>query len=227
LLPYVSDLILYSACWEGAGTKLEDVSGGHNDGLLVGTAAWNAAGRIGNCLEFDGANGDVTIARKDYFTTPPFSIECWFRLDVLPSVRAEKAVLVEMGDSTIGYAAWNLLVTDAAPNDYIRFAVANNVPDDSKQIHSDSPCVINRWYHIVGTLDTSLNLKLYVDGVLQAETATAVSFLLGDETLVLGSTSPGPGGGQKLDGRLDEVRFYTRALSPAEIFEQWYRGLRQ
>lgn len=224
LLPYVANLRLYTPCWEGAGTKAEDLSGDHNDGTLSGTATWNANGRLGNALEFNAAVGKVAIPRKAYLTTAPFTAELWFKLNTLPSVVGAWEVLLAMADSHLGYDAWNILAEDAgADMDKIRFAVANAVPNAAKEISSDAACIINRWYHVIATLDVALNMNLYVNAVLQAETNCCVSALSGDEDFYIGASDDGSGA---LDGLIDEIRFYDRVLTVAEITEQWYRGCR-
>ena len=78
----------------------------------------------------------------------------------------------------------------------------------------------NQWYHITGTYDGSA-VKLYVDGVLLCSMPLSGPLSLGTEVFTMagfvnaGSTTPVG----RYFGKIDDVRFYNRALSQQEIVD--------
>lgn len=224
LQPYVNNLLLYSACWEGAGTKLEDVSGEHNDGTLVANATWSASGRIGNALSFLGTNGVVILPNKPYYTAAPMSVEVWVYPTELASVRVEYgAIFYKRNDAGPPFSSVTLWLDQTNDKWYWYCAQTDGT---YHEVISDVAITINTWYHIVVTLDASYNMKMYINAVLQADTDNSVDLLTAiGNTYVGGATDTGVS--DRFQGLIDEFRFYDRELTQAEVFEQWYRGLRQ
>jgi hypothetical protein len=69
------------------------------------------------------------------------------------------------------------------------------------------------WMHIAATFDGS-TMRLYVNGVLEGTLAGPAA--VGSNALALGIGAQ-PDGVSPLQGALDEVRVWSRALSPSEI----------
>ena len=81
---------------------------------------------------------------------------------------------------------------------------------DPLEIDSTSEILINNWYHVAVTLDDS-QMKIYLNGNLEdtVSVSGSVSSGAGDLTFGYGILA----GWQALDGLLDDVRIYNRALS--------------
>ncbi len=76
-----------------------------------------------------------------------------------------------------------------------------------------NPFPVSTWTHVAITYDKPTNtIKLYVNGVLKATNTNAPAFAGG--TTYLGKH---PSGGGQSSVRMDEVRFWSRALSSCEI----------
>lgn len=75
------------------------------------------------------------------------------------------------------------------------------------------------WTHIVTTYDqTTQTLALYKDGVLATSTTNVSSVTLeSDRTMLIGSFATGGGSTRTFGGVLDEIRVYTRALTPGQV----------
>jgi hypothetical protein len=86
----------------------------------------------------------------------------------------------------------------------------NNI--DNQQNVSAYP-IDKKWHHIAATRDNT-SMKLYVDGILigTSPTPTGASNYVSHDDYLLGY-----GGGQYWKGSVDDLRFYSRTLSPAEI----------
>src|SRR5882672_6981068 len=71
----------------------------------------------------------------------------------------------------------------------------------------------NGWSYFAGTYD-GVTLKIYVDGTLVSSQAVAGAIRASTGPVRIGGNSVW---GEYFQGRIDEVRIYNRALSPAEI----------
>jgi hypothetical protein len=77
--------------------------------------------------------------------------------------------------------------------------------------------VINTWYHVVGVYNKQAGtIQLYVNGVSQG-TAVAGSSWTATGSTAIGRAKWNGGSVDFLNGAVDEVRFYGRVLSGAEI----------
>lgn len=87
-------------------------------------------------------------------------------------------------------------------------------------VQGDVGLVDGRWHHLAATFDGSV-LKLYVDGTLAARGALALD-TAGPELNV--GRSPGSQYSEHLDGLLDDLRVYGRALEADEIAALYHEG---
>lgn len=76
---------------------------------------------------------------------------------------------------------------------------------------------IGTWAHLVGTYDGA-NIKIYTNGVLSGTTAYVAAIAVGVSTVQIGGRE-NTASRQFLNGGVDDVRFYNRALSAQEIYE--------
>lgn len=208
-------------CWlfnEGAGSRLRDISGYSNHGVLTNmdpAADWVGSPR-GGALDFD------TDDQIDITKTPAtdvgntFTVMAWIntrramntgttdRQGIYSTRRTNDggAWLLEIGDLNDGAANASFGISGVAT--WVAVASANSI----------SP---NRWHHIVAVKKgiNATDTTLYANGVetgYDVRTAyTAIDSI--DDPLLGGGTS----GTQPLDGLLNDVRLYNRALSAFEI----------
>ena len=80
-------------------------------------------------------------------------------------------------------------------------------------LQSPSAATSNRYYHVACTWDGT-TVRLYVDGTLSASSSQLITPLANSAPLTIGQFG---GDADRLDGVVDEVRIYGRALTPAEI----------
>ena len=93
----------------------------------------------------------------------------------------------------------------------------------TQQIAVQSPLALEpgQWYHIVGTMDMlsarTRTMRLYINGTLVSEiqTAEAVEYPTNSMWTTLGAVENG--GWQNLDGEIDDIRIYDRALTSQEV----------
>ncbi|GAB3002459.1 glycoside hydrolase family 2 [Amycolatopsis acidiphila] len=187
---------------ENTGTLAQDTVGDH-DATLVGGASWTA-GHNGSALAVNGSGqyADTGAALLD--TEGSYSVAAWVKFNALGD-GFQTVVSQDGGDHSAFYLQYSGADHKLAFSFVGTRALAPVTPE------------ANRWYHLVGVRDASSGtLTLYVDG----QPAATQSACLGDAAsghTVLGRGQYGGGPVDFLDGAVDQVHVYDRALTAAEV----------
>ena len=191
-------LVAAYAFEEGSGPLAYDASGSWRNGIVTG-ATW-AAGRNGSGLSLDGVDDHVSLGALGTFYTGGFTLEAWVRKSTL---KKDAAVVGSWAGN--GPMLW---VDHIAGHHYLTLG-------DTFPNYLDSGVIpaLETWQHVAATSD-GVTARYYVDGVEVA--SRALSGPVGNSnTWRIGAYGPVPGG--FLDGVVDDVRIYDRALSAGEI----------
>jgi hypothetical protein len=73
-----------------------------------------------------------------------------------------------------------------------------------------------RWHHLAGVASDT-GLKTYLDGVERCSNNNGAALAYSGTAELLVGRDPDPAYGYYFDGNIDDVRVYTRVLTPAEI----------
>jgi hypothetical protein len=188
---------------EAVGTVVSDASGNGNGGAING-ATWNAAGKFGSALLFNGTSNSVTVSDAALLDlTTGITLEAWVKPSALANWRT--VVLKENG-SGLAYA---LYASDSSshPSGWI------NRGSDIDVTATTSVLALNTWTHLSTTYDGTA-MRLYVNGVQVATRAITGATAVSSSPLRMGGNSVW---GEYFAGLIDEVRIYNRALAAAEI----------
>jgi hypothetical protein len=186
--------------------RTADIIGGNN-GLLYNDPAW-IGGKVGRALSFNGQNQYVVVRNT---IGDDFSIDFWVKTTA---------------NSLTGSQCWqgNGLVwadvSDAPGNDW-NLSVLNNKacfmtgnPDTS--ILSNTFINDGQWHFVAVTRAKATGVKkLYLDGVLQATATTNTNTLLQNPRVAIGGNLLNDS--NNFNGAMDEVEFFNRVLTEAEI----------
>lgn len=86
----------------------------------------------------------------------------------------------------------------------------------------------DHWYHVVGVYDGAGSIKLYVDGAVAATTPVDGTFTPNasrtDVPMTFGGRADGLSGDYGWGGQMDEVAYYTKALSDADVLAHYQAG---
>lgn len=194
---------------ETAGSTVGDSSGNNHHGAFTGTHSWVSGRRNGAADIVSGAKASVSnlLGKPTSFT-----VAAWVDCD---SVGGTGGVVVSVGDHIA-------LVMDEPTNGGKPAVAFNHSGTNFRWASGGTAAAGQGWRHYVGVFDDAANtLKLYVDGVLVATTNTTDSVdwaaSIGTTTTVGGTSNAVAS--YNLDGRVDDVRVYGRALSAKEIAE--------
>ena len=194
--------------WPADGNALDATL--RNAAGVVHGGVSHAVGRIGQAFAFGGADGWVDLGTQTGdFGTADFSIALWVRLN---DVTREQVLIEDYVENESTHPGWGVNFKDGA----LFFGY-----NGGRQLVS-SAVAAERWYHLAVTRSGAA-FTLYLDGVAVA-TATDTAALASTAALKLGHRgAPGDTAGSVdnrgffLNGALDDVRIYNRALGNTEV----------
>jgi len=211
--------------WSGdavAGTTVLDAVGG-NDGVMFGGVTITP-GQVGQALQFDGVNDYVDFGDVFNFErTDTFSFGFWLKQE--PTVSDFNFVLAKQSN---GNPQGNLngqgYAITMSSTGQVQFRLINNQIGGVSNwlgVNGSTNIRNGQFRYVAVTYDgssTAAGVRIYIDGV--EESLTVVSDTLSastvtNETLRLGAREGATFG--LLDGVLDEVQVYDRALTGEEI----------
>jgi hypothetical protein len=195
--------------WPAEGNA-DDGSGNGNHGTLVGGTTF-ATGIVGQAFSLDGINDYVSIPSDTTLdATGPFSISAWIKRDTTGGFDT----VVDRGlGLTDPEASYLLRVED---NDTVVFFWEDGTGTNTA-VFSNQTIVDSDWHHLVGVFDGSSNL-VYIDGVFDDSATTTLTPAVTTESFHIGARKrTGLPFDLFFDGLIDEVGFYNRGLTPAEV----------
>src|SRR5262249_40165547 len=192
--------------WPGDGNA-NDIQDSNN-GTLQGGATF-AAGKVRQAFSFDGVDGSVTVPDSaNLHITGPLTIDAWVNVTAVNQA-LNKAILWKgnnLGqDATSSYSLFILTTNKFA------FEIGNGA--SAQLVSSTTSASPNIWTHIAAVADGS-NLKIYVNGVLENTVAQTITPYSSPFSVVMGGSGLS---GNFLNGLVDEVEIFNRALSQVEI----------
>jgi len=205
-----------------SGTTAYDRSGQGNNGTING--ATPAIGKVGQALSFDGSNDYISINNSTALDniSSAFSFAAWVKFNQV--TRETDGYDWQALFTKDSWGAWYglMLCTDAVncPNHPLRFYHSGLTPGNSN--YSWSNVKPNTWYHVAVVYDGSKTYH-FINGVQVADEDVTGTPATNSNDLILGcsgsacSTYP-------LDGLMDDVRIYNRALSEREIKQLYMMG---
>lgn len=179
-----------------------DLSGKKNHGKLAG-ANWTKAGKKGGGLECKGGSGGLRVAGSPSLHVKKATVATWFKVS---KAHPHQRQVLRRGGLR--------LVIDGDAKSRGRMAVEVK---GGPRCLSDAPVTNGAWHFAAATVDGA-QLKLYIDGKLQKRVVACKAPIAAEPAGVLvGMDKPAAKGGHALDGFLDEVMVFNRALSALEI----------
>ena len=206
---------------EKSGATARDTSGLGNTGTFgTGNSAptWTT-GKIGSGLNFDGSNDSVGILyTADLAPTSSITFEAWA---YKPSWTSAEATRILSKTESGGYT---LLFSSSAIYAYIYRNGAYCTPSYSTTGLSSG------WHHFAGSYDGRYT-KIYVDGILRNTDDAGANYPITyayNNTLFIGaeadSNNDQTPAGNFFTGKIDQVKIFNYARTPAQIAWDYNRG---
>ncbi|MFC5402673.1 glycoside hydrolase domain-containing protein [Cohnella soli] len=179
---------------EGSGTTAAD-SWGSNTGTVNG-ASWTTAGKYGNALSFNGTSSKADIGKPD--VTGNWTAMMWVKKGALQN------------SSSMLASTTTALKLSQYPNTgkvgLTKYGEADYTFDYSAPT--------GQWVHLA-FIGTASGVSLYANGVYRGAVSTTTAANLPMAMIGYGTFNGVPT--DYLNGTLDEMKLYNRALSPDEI----------
>jgi hypothetical protein len=188
-----------------------DLSGFNDNGLLGNgtTANMPVYDHDNKSLRFDGANDYVFLANNQLNISSAITVEAWVKYNAQGGYNARSYSVI----TCKGYP-WTWLLEDQGGQ--FNFRISTSVTADSN-VNSSYSHGLNTWDHVVGTYDGATQ-RIYVDGALRASTSLTGTINTSSNDALVGSYNYGD---YCLTGNIGAVRVYSRALSAAEIAQNY------
>ncbi len=155
-------------------------------------------------MVLNGTTDYAQAANNTAINLAQFSVGAYFKTTITGTV---KSILLKDVDGTNNNYKLSLSATNKAQISFVNTAFATVSAIGTTTITDGN------WHYAVGTFDGA-NLKIYVDGVLEATTANATTPSIGSFALNIGADN---GGINKFNGSLDELSVWNRAITASEI----------
>ena len=203
--------VAYYALDAGSGTTAIDTSGSGFTGTLQSGASWTT-GKVGaSAVSLNGTSTAwVDIPNTVITTSQSYTVAAWVKLNNVTGYQSLVGI-----DGTLASPFY--LQTDGGTGMF-RFAMTNG--DTSApgftNIEGVTP-VVGTWYRLVGVYDKTANtMTFYVNGVSQGSVTAPTSWAATGHTAI-GRAQYNGAQVDFVNGAIDDVRFYSRALSAAEV----------
>ncbi len=199
----------------------QDVSGRGNHGTINGNAAL-APDRFGTpdaAMFFPGeADAYVFVGdQPDFQITGALTLTAWVFLN---SSNANNGRIVAKAGGS-GSRSWNLNIeaTSGGVTNPAAFQISATGAATLGLLDSE-PLPTDQWVHLAGVYRPGEAMELYVDGQLHASSTSGIPDAMSSDNglpVLIGSRNACSNCGW--DGFIDDVRIYTRALTPSDIGE--------
>ena len=185
--------------YAGTGTVWTDLSGNGNNGTLTGGVTYASAN--GGSLVF---NGTSYISRANFIgNITTFTVCHWINLSSNQTTRTIFSNYTGNG--------WVTGISDGATN-VIKFYLGGAT------LYATYPLLINTWYHVCVTYNNG-NPSIYINGILNNTTTGTISFA---GSLATNNDIGRLGDGrQYFNGNISNIQVYNRALSAAEVTQNY------
>ena len=208
----VTDGLVGYWTFDNADIKGDEVSDvwGNNHGKTVG-APKSIAGKVGEAVQFNGSSDWMEIPRHEslQFDTNAVTMAVWVK-----TLGGEDDWIIYDGNA--GRSGYALVLDNRDGKDSFGISfwneagVRHNILGDAKYRHP-----MDEWHYVVGVLDGN-KMRKYVNGTLEAETDFAGK-IRKNAVDPVHIARYGFAGGYFVNGALDELTIYAKALSDAEI----------
>jgi hypothetical protein len=196
-------------------TSALDSSGQGNTGTLT-NGPTPVLGKIGQALNFDGSDDYVRVEDSSSlnFQNSSVSVGMW----VYWGGTVEGRIISKANSGGSPYHGDFFMKLNVSTLKLsARFKTNDSSETQNPELISNINFPLNKWSHAFATFNTDTDTsRLYIDGVLVAEDTASIYELLNTTGfLCINCNASFPP--QSIDGKIDDVRVYNRALSADEV----------
>jgi hypothetical protein len=189
--------------WYPFDGNASDMSGNGRHGTTYNGAGW-AAGKVGQALSLDGV--DDYLDAGDFEIGGAVTFAAWVKYDAFK----HWSRVFDFGN---GQDNNNILMANDQTSAASRFNL--HLPAGNPSL-TGTNLTLNAWLHRAGVIEANGNMKLYLNGTLNASNTNTSALPTITRTQQYVGRSNWSNDGY-LDGLIDDFRIYNRALSATEV----------
>lgn len=195
-----------TVAWDYSGNNLHGTMTGMNINLDNESSGWASNGNLLYSIDFDGINDYIDYGNSiNLNITDAITISVWINL----YEKQSGGIVSKDADKAYELTYWG------AAADFIQMYLY--IDGSTENIKTPSFTTLgwnlNEWHHIVFTYD-GINMILYTDNTQQTPSPTTGTINVSDVDLLIGKRSASA---NYLNGSIDDVRIWNKALSVTEI----------
>lgn len=205
-----------AAWWRGENNASD--SAGTNNGVLSNTVNF-VTGKVGSAFNFDGVSANVQVPNPSSFLNPsgPFTVELWERAAPQQFTADGLFLLVDKSHGWTDGSGWAFQGNTGSGGVSFFYGIGGG----SSGVNfigaaTQGGILDNRWHHLAGVFNGS-QILLYEDAVLQNATTLTNLPAPNSRGVEFGRSWGGGSPTRYFHGQLDEISYYNRALSAAEV----------
>jgi hypothetical protein len=199
-----SDLLGFWKFDEESGTVAADSSGLGNAGRVGGNPVWTS-GRFGNAINLTNNGGYVSLDEKSMFNISTKTITFWVKIQAHKNYNI---VYADKRGDYIGFDSYG----------YVR-ASWRTASNTSMSLYYNSTNTLGIWAFYAFVFDvngTGVNVSCYKNGLIQYFKFYNTGLTISPVICLAARSSSGD---HYLNGAVDDVRIYARALTAADILD--------
>jgi prepilin-type N-terminal cleavage/methylation domain-containing protein len=201
---------------ENTGTTAADSSGNGNTGTLI--ASFWQTGKYGSSLNAltTGTYADIAQVSVLNPVIPEMTITSWIYVTAYNDPALNQYQTVIEGSGNLNNANGYYLGFNGFGSVF-RWSVGNGTSYDAQVLIPETDIPLNQWVQVVGVINSS-NAYVYVNGILRgSDTHAMTNIAYGVYPIRIGRLSYTNGTTHALNGYIDDVRIYNRALNQDEV----------
>jgi hypothetical protein len=191
--------------FDGNKDTITDSSGNGLDGEVMQGEPKQVGGKYGSAMEFGGADM-ITVSYDQAFDITEFTLAAWINVDGQSGKWQIIASKENRNPTGRNYGLFCNINTGV-----IHYSFTNNAAwqsFDAKTVVTDGT-----WHHVAATYDGS-DFKLYLDGVVDAQTSPGVEPDTSENVFYIGGCDIGD---YWMTGIIDELALFSEALSEGDV----------
>jgi len=165
---------------------------------------------LGSSVKFDGS-GSIEIPHTEALESQDFCLTLW--LFLLTDSTGQWRTLVHKGERDHERTPTLFLEPQTRGLEFF-VSTLDDSQEAGERVWSNSFVPMRRWTHIAACAENR-NLRLYINGILDAENTTVATPVHNVGPMYVGNDPWRPSGG--VNGYVDEMKYYTRMLQVDEI----------
>ncbi len=209
--------------WYPGDGDAADIVGPNSPNTTIGSPQF-VPGKVGQGIGFDGRSGLIVSHHPsiDFDLADSFTIDTWIRVDG-PTTSAANS-FIDKRDNSLdlrGYAMTALLPPFSPPGTVkLNFGIISSHVQVNQEFVTTRAVPLAEYHHVTSVVDRSRQtIGIYLDGILEQEVSIAhVGEIASNSRMYIGYHNADTITNQRpLNGRLDEIEIFNRALLPSEI----------